>query len=238
MNIIFIVGTLGLITFLYWSAYQSEKLLKTIELTGNLLLSLPEFIFKVILLGLCLGLISSLNVQNPEKYFGWPSNSPALDVVIGAAIGLVTQFGVNIASFSAIKLFGKSIYSPAIMKSVVPNNPREWILIIIPLLLAVTIEEVLFRSMLIGGFSIVVNPWLMAAASSIIFGIMHSPQGKLGVGLTGVVGFILAATFIITQSLVVVISAHYIINFLQILRAKEDLSWLERFEKAPGKTQT
>ncbi len=234
MSIIFIIGTLAMISFLYWSAYQSEKLLKTIEIHGNLLLSVPEFIFKLLLLGLCMGLISSLNVTTPEKYIGWPSESPALDVVIGAAIGLAVQFSVNLASTLAIKIFGKSIYSPQVMKSVVPKNQREWFLIILPLLLAVVIEELIFRGMLIGGFSLVVNPWVMAVASSIIFGIMHSPQGILGIVLTALVGFIFAATFIVSNSLVIVISAHFIINFLQILRAKEDLAWFERFQKNPA----
>lgn len=236
MTIIFIIGTLGLISFLYWSAYQSEKMLRVIEIKGNLLLSVPEFIFKLILLGLCMGLVSSLTVANPEKYVGWPSNNPALDVIIGAVIGLIVQFAVNITSTLAIRLFGKSIYSPQVMKSVTPKNQREWLLILIPLLLAVAIEELLFRGLLIGGFSLVVNPWVMAVASSIIFGIMHSPQGLLGIVLTATVGFIFATVFILTNSLVVVIAAHYTVNFLQILRAKEDLAWYEKFQKAPSRS--
>jgi len=238
MSIIFIIGTLALISFLYWSAYQSEKLLRTIEIKGNLLLSIPEFIFKLILLGLCLGLVSSLTVLNPEKYIGWPSENPALDVVIGATIGIATQFIVNVMSTLAIRVFGKNIYSPQVMKSVVPASQREWFLIIIPLLLAVAIEELLFRGLLIGGFSLVVNPWVMAVASSIIFGIMHSPQGMLGIVMTALVGFAFATAFILTNSLVVVISAHYIVNFMQILRAKEDLAWFERFQKPSKSTET
>jgi membrane protease YdiL (CAAX protease family) len=233
MSIIFIIGTLALISFLYWSAYQSEKMMRTIEVTGNLLLSIPEFIFKLVLLGLCMGLVSSLTVANAEKYVGWPSDNPSLDVVIGTVLGLVVQFFVSFTSVIAIRIFGTSIYSPQVMKSVTPKNQREWFLIIIPLLLAVAIEELLFRGLLIGGFSLVINPWVMAVASSLIFGIMHSPQGTLGIILTAVVGFIFATAFIITNSLVVVITAHFVVNFLQILRAKEDLAWYERFQKAP-----
>lgn len=238
MSIIFLVGTLAMISFLYWSAYQSEKWMRTVEIKGNLLLNVPEFIFKLVLFGLCLGLIASLEVSNPQKYIGWPSDSPGLDVLIGAILGLVTQFVVSITSTLAIRIFGKSIYSPEIMKSVVPKNQREWILIIVPLLLAVAIEELLFRSMLIGGFSLVVNPWVMAVASSIIFGIMHSPQGLLGIVMTALVGFVFATAFILTTSLIVVISAHFIINFMQILRAKEDLAWFERFQKPSVKSST
>jgi len=209
--------------------------MKTIEIQGNLLLSIPEFVFKLVLLGLCMGLVSSLTTLNPEKYVGWPSDNPSFDVVIGASVGLVVQFAVNLTSNVAIRVFGKSIYSPQVMKSVVPKSQREWFLILLPLLLAVAAEELIFRGMLIGGFSLVVNPWVMAVASSIIFGIMHSPQGLLGIIMTALVGFIFAATFIISNSLVMVISVHYIINFMQILRAKEDLAWYERFQKKPRK---
>lgn len=236
MSIIFLVGTLALIAFFYWMAYQSEKLMKTVEVQGNLLLSIPEFIFKLVILGICSGIISTLTVQNPEKYIGWPVDSPGLDVIIGAALGVAIQFVVNVVSVLAIRIFGKSIYDPKVMKSVVPKRQREWFLILLPLLLSVAVEELIFRSMLIGGFSLVVNPWIMAVASSIIFGIMHSPQGRLGIIMTGVIGFVFATIFIISGSLVMVITAHYIINFMQILRAKEDLAWFERFQKVPAKS--
>ena len=236
MSIVFLVGTLALIAFFYWMAYQSEKLMKTMEIKGNLLLSIPEFIFKLVILGVCSGLVSSLTVQNPEKYIGWPVESPGLDVIIGAALGVVIQFIVNVTSVLAIRIFGKSIYDPKVMKSVVPKRQREWFLILVPLLLTVAVEELIFRSMLIGGFSLLVNPWIMAVASSIIFGIMHSPQGRLGIVMTAVIGFVFAAIFIVSNSLVMVITAHYIINFMQILRAKEDLAWFERFQKTPAKS--
>ncbi len=233
MNLIFLVGTLGLISFLYWAAYQSNRALKShqIEITGNLLLSLPEFFFKLLLLGLCFGLANSLNVDRLDRVIGWPSREPIVDLLLGLTIGLVTVFVVNILSTAAIRIFGKKIYSPELMKSLVPRNQLEWLLIIVPLLLAVTVEEMLFRALLIGGFSTAVNPWAMAIASSLVFGLMHSPQGLLGVILTGLVGMLFATVFIITGSLFTVIVAHFAVNFLQIARAKEDIAWYERFEE-------
>lgn len=231
MNFWFAFGTVGLTAFLYWAAYQSSKLMKTVEISGNLLLSVPEFIFKLVILGLCLGLASALSVPRPGHYFGWPSTQPAVDVVEGAALGLVIQFVVNILSTLAIRVFGPDIYSSTVIKGILPKNWQQWLLILPPLLLSVALEEVLFRALLIGGFSTVVNPWVMAIASSIIFGLMHAPQGRLGIAVTGLVGFIFAAIFIVSGSLTMVICTHYIINFIQIVRAKEDLAWFEKFRQ-------
>jgi membrane protease YdiL (CAAX protease family) len=235
MNPIFLIGTLALISFLYWAAYQSDRVLKTraLEINGNLLLSVPEFLFKIILLGICFGLANSLSVDRLEKYIGWPSTQPLADIVLGVTIGLVTAFAVNIISTIAIRIWGKRIYSPAVMQGMIPRNQIEWVLILVPLLLAVALEEVLFRALLIGGFSMVVNPWIMAVASSIVFGLMHSPQGILGIVLVGLVGMLFGAIFILTNSLLIVIIAHFVINLLQIIRAKDDLAWYERLEDKP-----
>lgn len=237
MNPIFLLGTLALISFLYWAAYQSARALKnrTVQLTGNLLLSIPEFFFKLLLLGICAGLATTLTVDRLDKYLNWPSTQPIVDILIGTTVGIATVFVINIFSVAAIRIWGKKIYSPELMKSLVPRNQLEWVLIMIPLLLAVTVEEVLFRALLIGGFSTVVNPWAMAVASSVIFGMMHSPQGTLGIVLTGLVGMLFGAVFILTNSLLAAIVAHFVVNILQIFRAKEDIAWYERFqEKAPA----
>jgi membrane protease YdiL (CAAX protease family) len=232
MSPFFLIGTLALIAFLYWAAYQTDRAMKSraVEIKGNLLLSVPEFIFKLILLGVCFGLANTLSVDRVEKYIGWPSKQPMADIVLGLTIGLVTVFVINLISIFAIRIWGKRIYSPDLMKGMIPRNQIEWPLIIVPLLLAVSLEEFLFRAMLIGGFSILVSPWAMAVAGSIIFGLMHSPQGILGIVLVSLVGFMFGVVFILTNSLLIVIVAHFIINFLQLVRAKDDIAWYERLE--------
>jgi membrane protease YdiL (CAAX protease family) len=233
-------GTLGLTAFLYWAAYQSAKTLKHVEIKGNLLLNPAEFIFKLIIFGLCLGIASTLDTAKPRRYFGWPSTDPTVDVLIGAGVGLVILFVVNLSSNIAIRVFGPEVYDSSVMRGIVPQNARQWILILPPLFLAVVIEEVLFRALLIGGFSIIdstILPWVMAVASSIIFGLMHAPQGKLGIATTGLVGFVFAIIFIVSDSLTMVICAHYIINYVQIMRAKNDLAWYEKFQRRHAEQQ-
>lgn len=235
MTPIFFIGTLALTGFFYWAAFQSARALKskTIQITGNLLLSVPEFVFKLITLGLCFGLANTLSVDRVENYIKWPSRQPLVDLVIGLAVGLVTAFVINFLSVLAIRIWGKDIYTPDIMKSLLPRNQLEWVLIVVPLLVAVAVEEMLFRALLIGGFSTIVNPWALVVAAGVLFGLMHSPQGNLGIVLTGAVGILFGAVFILTNSLLTVIVAHFALNFLQIVRAKEDIAWYERFQEAP-----
>lgn len=239
MTPIFFIGTLALVGFFYWAAFQSARALKSkaIQITGNLLLSVPEFVFKLITLGLCFGLANTLSVERVENYIKWPSRQPLVDLVIGLVVGLVTAFVINLLSVLAIRIWGKDIYSPDIMKSLIPRNQLEWVLIIVPLLLAVAVEELLFRGLLIGGFSTIVNPWALVLAGGVLFGLMHSPQGNLGIVLTGAVGILFGAVFVITNSLLTVIVAHFALNFLQIVRAKEDIAWYERFQAAPRYTR-
>src|SRR5947199_10399275 len=104
MTPIFFIGTLALVGFFYWAAFQSARALKSkaITITGNLLLSVPEFVFKLITLGLCFGLANTLSVDRVENYINWPSRQPLVDLVIGVAVGLVTAFVINILSVLAI----------------------------------------------------------------------------------------------------------------------------------------
>jgi membrane protease YdiL (CAAX protease family) len=236
MNLIFAIGTLTLLGLMYWGAYFNGKEIKNIQIRGNLLLQFPEFLFKLVLLGLCLGLASTYTMARTERVFGWSPKNFGIELVLGVVIGLVVQYSVNFLSGLAIRIWGPQIYSPIIMKNIVPRKFSEWVLILIPLLLAVAVEEVLFRALAVGGFSSLINPWIMAVGSSILFGMVHVPQGKLGMALTGLVGFIFAAVFIITGSLLVVISAHYVINLLQLAKAGEEENWLKRFT-APNKAE-
>ena len=56
---------------------------------------------------------------------------------------------------------------------------------------------------------------VLAVASSVAFAAGHGAQGRLGIAATGVLGFVLAAVFVATESLLVVVVAHYIINAVE-----------------------
>jgi membrane protease YdiL (CAAX protease family) len=81
-------------------------------------------------------------------------------------------------------------------------------------------EEFLFRATLVGAFAagFGVSPWLLAVLSSLAFAVGHGAQGPAGIVVTGVLGLVLAAAFVLTGSLVVVAVAHYLVNAVEFLR--------------------
>jgi membrane protease YdiL (CAAX protease family) len=115
------------------------------------------------------------------------------------------------------------------MKAILPRNPREQILVPLALLPAALLEELLFRSLLLGGFSLFAPPLLLAAVFSLLFGLMHSPQGRFGIVVTAVVGFLLCLLFLWRWSLLPTVVAHYVINLRQLRTAETQRDWLEGY---------
>ena len=101
-----------------------------------------------------------------------------------------------------------------------PESLAGWaVLLCVVLPVIAGFEELLFRGALVGvvsaGFG--VSPWLMAAFSSVAFALGHGAQGSVGIFVTGLLGFALAAAFVLTGSLAVVVVAHYLVNALEFV---------------------
>ena len=62
-----------------------------------------------------------------------------------------------------------------------------------------------------------VSPWLLAVVASAAFALGHGAQGRVGVVVTGALGFVLAAGYVVSGSLLLVVVAHYVINALEFL---------------------
>ena len=122
----------------------------------------------------------------------------------GAAVG--RRFGVEGAE--------------AFRAALAPESRRGWVVLLLAVLPVVAaFEELLFRGALVGalaaGFDL--SPWLLAGLSSVAFAAGHGAQGRLGVVVTGGLGFALAALFVLTESLVAVVVAHYLVNALEFV---------------------
>ena len=102
---------------------------------------------------------------------------------------------------------------------ILPKNRREAVLVALAFVPAVLMEEMLFRSLLVGGFSLYFNPWILGMLWSMVFGAMHLPQGSFGMIATSLIGFVLAGAFILSGTLLVPLAAHYVVNMLQLLDA-------------------
>lgn len=102
-----------------------------------------------------------------------------------------------------------------------PATWFEWLLLgflVLPLI-AVT-EEVLFRGVLIGGFSAAtgLHPAVLVAGSAVAFGGAHTAQGWIGVVVAAALGLVLGGAFYLTGSLWLVIGVHYLLDLIEFAR--------------------
>ncbi|WP_148413052.1 CPBP family intramembrane glutamic endopeptidase [Haloferax sp. KTX1] len=156
-------------------------------------------------------------------YAGVPAAALGLSVTdlptklaVGVGLG-IALYGANRVGSTVSERFGIAP-DEAVRESLTPRTPAGWaFLFAVALPLIAGFEELLFRGALVGavaaGFD--VSPWFLAAVSSAAFGAGHGAQGRLGILVTGLLGFVLAAAFVLTGSLLVVVVAHYLVNALE-----------------------
>lgn len=216
-----------LTAFLAWITYRSHLILKEFQPPFNLLLSLPEFIARLVLVGLCLSLawLSGL----PAAQLGLVSSNPLQSLGLGLTIGLIIQLVVSGLTWGAIHYFGRHIYSPLVVRNILPRRPIEWVLVSLAFIPAVAMEELLFRTLWLGVFSPVIPLPLLILGTSILFGFMHQPQGQLGVIIAAGINILFCLLFVWSGELLIPLIAHYIINLLQVVAAYYQREWLENY---------
>ncbi len=216
-----------LTALLAWVTYRSHMLLKEFQPDFNLLLSPAETGVRLGLVGFCLFLawLSGL----PAAQFGLTPARPLWAVGVGLAAGVTIQVAVNLVTTWAIHRFGRHIYSPLVVRNVLPARPLEWLLVPLALAPAVAMEELLFRMLWLGAFEGVL-PWsILILGTSIIFGFMHQPQGKLGMLVAGGINILFSMLFIWSGNLLAPLVAHYTVNLLQLVVAHFQRDWLENY---------
>ncbi len=163
--------------------------------------------------------MSTLGVSGDPWSTGWP----ALVVGVGAGIALV--FANTLAGGLARAV--ERDPSERLRELLAPDSAAGWLLLFFAVLPTIAVfEELLFRAVLIGAFSagFDLSPWLLAVVSSVAFAVGHGAQGGLGVVVTGLLGFALAVVFVVTNSLLAVVVAHYLVNAAEFVVA-EGLGW-------------
>ncbi len=146
----------------------------------------------------------------------WNAGLPAL--LVGVGFGLVL-WAANEASASVADAVGAA-YDELLREALAPETTRGWAVLlggVLPVVAAV--EEFIFRAAIIGvpaaGFG--VSPWALAPVSAGAFAVGHGAQGRVGMAVTGGLGLVLAAGYVLSGSLVVVVVAHYLVNALEFL---------------------
>ncbi len=139
-------------------------------------------------------------------------------VGVGALLGVALW----VASESGGRLSRRLGIDPAeaLRGALAPTTRREWWLLLGVVLPVVAVfEELLFRAALVGAFAagasatgMNVPVAVFVVGSAVVFGLAHSAQGRVGMAVTGLLGVVLATAFVLTDSLVVVVVAHYVVN--------------------------
>ena len=153
--------------------------------------------------------------------------NPLGSIGLGLAAGIVIQVVINLLTLGAINYFGRHIHSTQVIRNILPVRPLEWFLLPLAFLPAVAMEELLFRTLWLGAFRDIVPLPLLIIGTSLVFGLMHAPQGSLGVVIAGGVNILLSLLFIWTGGILVPLVAHYTVNLLQVLVAHFQRDWLE-----------
>ncbi len=146
---------------------------------------------------------------------------------LGMVVGLVF-YGLNEGAATVGRQRGVTA-AEELREALAPETAGGWVVLLVVVLPIVAgFEELLFRGALIGVATagLDFSPWLLALVSSTLFALGHGAQGRLGIVVTGLLGLGLAAVFILTGSLWVVIVAHYVVNVCEfVVHEGMDVEW-------------
>lgn len=214
---LFAAATLAVVGFMAYATYRSARLLDIWPKDQNPLLHPAENVFRLVLILLCFGLgrISTL----PPAQLGWRWTASPVEIGIGIGAGLGLAMIYYWGTRRIVARTGDRFYSPKLIRLIVPRNRRTFAAMLVIMATVVLVEELIFRSLLIGGLSPLAAPWMLIVASSAIFGLMHSPQGWWGMFGVSLGGLLLGWMFVATGSLVMPLVCHYVTNVVQIAAA-------------------
>ncbi|WP_436909472.1 CPBP family intramembrane glutamic endopeptidase [Halosimplex marinum] len=156
--------------------------------------------------------LDALGVSGDPLSTGLPA------VAVGVAFGVVLWVGNELAS--GLAAASGADYDEGLRELLAPEGVRGWGLLLGATLPTIAVvEEFIFRAAVVGAVTpaLDASPWLLAVVSSVAFALGHGAQGRVGVLVTGGLGFALAAGFVLTESLLVVVVAHYLVNALEFL---------------------
>lgn len=211
----FVALTLILVGFVGYGTYRTAKLLPYWPPDQNPLLHPAETVLRFFLILICIGL--GLLSGQTWTTLGWQLPAHTL-----AQIGWGALWGGILAAIYIVTTRwimaqgGARYYTPTVVRVIMPRSRRQLGAIAVAMVSIVLLEELLFRSLLLGGLTPLLPNWTLLAAGGLIFGLMHSPQGWWGMLAIAIGGVILGLMFFAAQSLLIPAVAHYVVNMAQI----------------------
>lgn len=217
---IFIVVTLALTALIGYATQATARLLKEWKPDRNLLLIPSENILRVALIPLLIGLAVLSGLSMETFGLAWPSpliGYLAAELGIGLAVGLgMALLFVTSTLWLRQRDGNQNLYSTTIIDAILPKSNAEGVLVGLAMLPSVLLEELLFRSLLMGGLSPTAPALLLLLVTSLLFGSLHSPQGTWGIIGATLAGLIFGALFLWRGNITAAVSAHYVANMVQI----------------------
>lgn len=215
--LLFVILTLLLVALVGVATVRTNRLLATWPLDQNPLLLPGETLVRLVLIGLCIGLgfLSGLS----HAALGWRWGPIWPQFLAGTLAGLVIAAFYTLATRALIALGGARYYSTRIVQIIVPRRPKDFPAVAAAMFPVVVMEELLFRSLMIGGLATLLPAEWLVIASALVFGLLHSPQGWWGMIGVSLGGLILGVMFLATESLLLPIWTHYVINMAQLVVA-------------------
>jgi uncharacterized protein len=229
-NALFLGSWLLLIGAVSAGTVQTGLLLRRWTPPFNLLLTWPDNLLRLGLIALCV-VIGRWLGPGPAA-LGWSTGGLPAQFLMGAAAGLALAGVLTLAGWLAARRWGEDIYSNKMVQCILPVNGREWPLVVLALLPAAALEELLFRSLPLGGLTWLLSPWWLMWPLSLFFGLLHWPQGWWGVAGTALAGIALSLLFLATGSIWAPLIAHYVMNVSEIVLAH--LTGVEPLRGAAG----
>ena len=213
--------TVTIVAFISYGTYATARLLRDWRPDRNLLLLPAENLLRLVLIVLCLmlGLLSGASFAQ----LGWtfPNGSRSLieGVLWGSLGGVALALFFYLSTKGLVAYTGKRFYSSVVIQAITPKSRYELVLVLLVMVPVVLLEELLFRSLLIGGFALVFPTPVLVVGWGIFFGLLHSPQGWWGMVGAGLAGLLLGTLFVLQGSILLPIVVHYVTNALQIVQA-------------------
>lgn len=136
---------------------------------------------------------------------------------LGLALGLVALLALQ--QIQTVRAVSRSARSRARVRhqigafaGIVPHTRAEAILSMPLALTAGICEELLFRGYLVWALAPWLTWWGAAAVAVVVFGLLHSYQGKKGIVRTGLVGLFMTLLVAVTRSLYPAMVVHALVD--------------------------
>ncbi len=211
------IGLALLITLVSAGTWRTGQLLRRWTPPFNLLLSLPDNALRLVLIGLCIGLGAAWGPGAAD--LGWTTGYLAPDLMLGLLAGIALAGSFLWAGQAAVRRWGPQVHDDRLLRCIVPADRREWLPVLLALLPAAALEELLFRSLPLGGLAGLIAPGWLVWPLALLFGLLHWPQGGWGVVGATLAAIAFSLLFLATGSIWAPLAAHYAMNVMQVVLA-------------------